>query len=72
MAKDKCAFLSSYEWCGQLGIALSGSFSYDEPCFAFTYYNKGKASAEVGSYELGHTGGLSHDGTSFPYVDYFN
>lgn len=70
--RQMCIFTPSSEWCGQLGISLFGSFNYDEPCFAFTLYNKGKAAAEVASHELGHTFGLSHDGLSVPYTDYYN
>ena len=71
-SRQMCIFTPTYEWCGQLGITLGGSFSYDEPCFAFTTFNKGKAAAEVGSHELGHAFGLTHDGLSNPYSDYFN
>lgn len=68
--RQMCIFTPSDEWCGALGISLFSSFNYDEPCFAFTKYNKGKAAAEVGSHELGHTFGLSHDGTTT--TDYYN
>ena len=71
-SRQMCIFTPTYEWCGQLGITLGGSFSYDEPCFAFTAFNKGKAAAEVGSHELGHSFGLTHDGLGNPYSDYFN
>ncbi len=71
-SRQMCIFTPTYEWCGQLGITLEGSFSYDEPCFAFTAFNKGKAAAEVGSHEIGHSLGLTHDGVTSPPSDYFN
>ncbi len=62
--RQKCIFTPDDEWIGVLGAALLGSFTTDEVCFAFTKYNKGKAAAEVGAHELGHTFGLTHDGTT--------
>jgi hypothetical protein len=69
--RQQCIFTPDDEWIGVLGAALLGSFQTDEPCFAFTKFNKGKAAAEVGSHELGHTFGLTHDGT-FAVPEYYN
>lgn len=50
------------------GVAYIGSFNWntDTPCFAFTQQlaNGEKYIAEAASHEVGHTLGLSHDGTT--------
>jgi PKD repeat protein len=50
------------------GVAYIGSFNWntDTPCFAFTQQlaNGEKYIAEAASHEVGHTVGLSHDGTT--------
>ncbi|MBP5622579.1 MAG: hypothetical protein J6X44_11260, partial [Thermoguttaceae bacterium] len=51
--------------CG--GVAYVGSFSWDSdtPCFVFPKnLHSAKNVAEAASHEIGHTLGLSHDGTS--------
>ncbi len=62
---------SSFDWFGQPagGVAYLDSFSWnsDTPCFVFPQELGGgneKHVAEAISHEVGHTLGLSHDGTS--------
>jgi len=48
------------------GVAYEGSWNWgsDTPCWSV--YTSGKAGAEVGAHEPGHTLGLSHDGQEVP------
>lgn len=71
-----------YDWCYTAetaptgGIAYLGSFSWDRdvPCFIFTenLYNNEKYIAEAITHEVGHTLGLSHDGTTDPPYAYYS
>jgi len=64
---------------GAGGIASVGSFNRfrtalqtDVPCFVFaSTYASAKFMAEAGSHEVGHTVGLSHDGTDSGGDEYF-
>ncbi|MDR3345454.1 MAG: hypothetical protein LBT21_07715 [Oscillospiraceae bacterium] len=66
---------ASTDWygAGAGGVATMNSFAYnsDTPCFAFAknLQNNEKYMAEAVSHEVGHTLGLSHDGT--PGVEYY-
>jgi hypothetical protein len=53
------------------GVAYVNSFTWgdDTPCWAFN--NTAKYAGEVGSHEVGHTLGLSHDGRTSPAETYF-
>nr|MBA3480381.1 proprotein convertase P-domain-containing protein [Pirellulales bacterium] len=62
---------SSNDWFGSSagGVAYVGSFDWnsDTPCFVFEEQlanGNEKYTAEAASHEIGHTLGLSHDGTS--------
>ncbi len=62
---------SSSDWFGSSagGVAYVGSFSWntDTPCFVFEEQlanGNEKYTAEAASHEVGHTLGVSHDGTS--------
>ncbi|MFC5539255.1 Ig-like domain-containing protein [Rhodocytophaga aerolata] len=53
------------------GVAYTNSFTWgdDTPCWAFN--STAKYAGEVGSHEVGHTLGLSHDGRTSPAETYF-
>lgn len=64
VTKESTMVTDSAEYCGCGGIAYINSFnnSSDLPVWVFT--SGGKSVAEAASHEVGHSLGLSHDGTS--------
>ncbi|HEY9509543.1 MAG TPA: DUF642 domain-containing protein, partial [Verrucomicrobiae bacterium] len=53
------------------GVAYFGSWNWGNDAVCWSVYYVGKNAAEVGSHEVGHTLGLSHDGRTNPVEEYF-
>src|SRR5690606_36575395 len=53
------------------GVAYFGSWNWGNDAVCWSVYYVGKNAAEVGSHEVGHTLGLSHDGRTTPVEEYF-
>jgi len=65
----RCIVTPTYSWYGSAGgVAYVGSFTWpgDTPCWVFSSLLSNSPSyiAEAASHEIGHTLGLSHDGTA--------
>lgn len=63
-SRQRCCFTTTPITAA--GVAYEGSWNWgnDTPCWSVYYI--GKAAAEVGAHEPGHTLGLSHDGQEIP------
>lgn len=63
-SRQRCCFTTTPITAA--GVAYEGSWNWgnDTPCWSV--YTSGKAGAEVGAHEPGHTLGLSHDGQDIP------
>ena len=56
---------------GKGGIAYTGSFNWTGDMVCWAFRGSGKNAIEIISHELGHTLGLSHDGRTDPYENYY-
>ncbi|HEY5909345.1 MAG TPA: cadherin domain-containing protein [Verrucomicrobiae bacterium] len=65
-SRQKCVFSPSISAMpsGAAGVAYIGSWDWGSDTVCWSIYTSGKAGAEVGSHEVGHTVGLGHQGTS--------
>ena len=56
---------------GAGGVALLGSFRWNDDTPCWTFITSGKTGGEASSHEVGHTLGLDHDGRTTPKEDYY-
>ncbi|MDP3849780.1 MAG: cadherin domain-containing protein [Luteolibacter sp.] len=56
---------------GYGGVAYIGSFNWTGDMVCWAFLGTGKNAVEVISHEVGHTLGLSHDGLTNPYTEYY-
>ena len=64
VTKESTMVTDSAEYCGCGGIAYINSFNNSGDLPVWVYTSGGKSVAEAASHEVGHSLGLSHDGTS--------
>ncbi len=66
ISRQRCVFSPSISALGSgaAGVAYIGSWNWGSDTVCWSIYTSGKAGAEVGAHEPGHTLGLGHQGTS--------